>query len=63
MNSIFGITGIKVKPIYTDETRPSAMNAVNDFLDEYDGNIIDIKPLDLGNGCTRYVIIYKAVSG
>lgn len=62
MNSIFGITGIQVKSIYVDETRLGALAPVNDFLDEYDGNIIDIKPLDLGNGCTRYVIIYKAVS-
>ena len=59
MNSILGVTGIRVKSIFVDESRPDALAPVNDFLDEYDGFIIDIKAFNLDRGFTRYIIIYK----
>lgn len=61
MNSIFGITGVRVKSVFVDESRPGAIDIVNSFLEEYDGNIINIEAFNLDRGFTRYIITYKAV--
>lgn len=34
---------------------------LNDFLMEYSGNIVDIKPVQMFQGWTRYIVIYKAI--
>jgi hypothetical protein len=54
---MYGITGIQMKVIDVHGT--DAMD-VNLFLEEYDGNIIDIRTEQMLYGVTRYVIIYKA---
>ena len=57
MNTLYGITGIAVKAI---ETCENDMDEVNSFLAEYDGNIINIQPVPMLYGWTRFVITYKA---
>lgn len=43
---------IDVQGINTDE--------LNDFLIEYEGFILDIKPMSLFHGLTRFVVVYRA---
>lgn len=57
MMLMYGITGIQVKAIETDH---NDMTEVNRFLDEYDGNIIEIQTIPLLYGKARFVIVYKA---
>lgn len=49
--------GTQVKMIDIQGTNADELN---DFLIEYEGFILDIKPMGLMHGLTRYVIIYKA---
>lgn len=58
MNNVFGITGIRVKAI---EVEKNDLTKVNDFLGEYDGNIIDIQVIPMFQGFSRFVITYKAI--
>lgn len=58
MNNVFGITGIRVNAI---EVNQNDVTKVNDFLDEYDGNIIDIQIIPMFQGFSRFVITYKAI--
>ena len=58
MNNVFGITGIRVKAIEVDK---NDLTKVNDFLEEYDGNIIDIQVIPMLYGVSRFVITYKAI--
>ena len=58
MNNVFGITGIRVKAI---EVNKNNVAEVNEFLDEYDGNIIDVQIIPMLQGVSRFVIVYKAV--
>ena len=56
---MFGIHGIMVKVI---DCKDDDVKDLNQFLDEYDGNIIDIKTVPMLYGITRYVVIYKGVN-
>lgn len=58
MNNVFGITGIRVKAI---EVNKNDVKEVNEFLDEYDGYIIDVQIIPMFQGMSRFVIVYKAV--
>ena len=58
MNNIFGITGIRTKAFEVNKNDTSEVNA---FLNEYDGNIIDIQIIPLFQGYSRWMVIYKAV--
>lgn len=54
---MYGIKGIQIKVI---DVQGTDVWEVNDFLDEYDGNIIAINPEQMLYGVTRYIITYKA---
>ena len=58
MGNIYGVTGVRVKAI---EAPHEDLTEVNDFLDEYDGNIIDIQTSPMAYGVTKYIIVYKAI--
>lgn len=60
MKNIYGLTGIRVKVI----SQPMAdllAKEVNRFLEEYDGNIIDIQTLPPMHDSVQYIIFYKAI--
>lgn len=57
MNNLLGIMGIALKAIECDK---NDMTEVNEFLDEYDGYIIDIQIIPLMYGKERVMITYKA---
>ncbi len=57
--NLFGITGISVK---TFDCFQNQLEDLHQFLEEYDGNIIDIQTVAMFQGVTRYVVIYKATS-
>lgn len=59
MNNMLHITGIQVKAI---EVNKNDVSEVNEFLAEYDGNIIDIQIIPMMYGISRFVITYKAVN-
>ena len=54
--NVYGITGIQVKAI---EVNQNDLTEVNDFLLEYDGNIIDIQFIPMFHGVSRCIITYK----
>lgn len=58
MNNMLNIKGIQVKAI---EVNKNDVSEVNEFLVEYDGNIIDIQIIPMMYGISRFVITYKAV--
>ena len=58
MKNMFGYTGIHVKAIEVDK---NDVTEVNEFLEEYDGNIIDIQIIPMFQGVSRFVIVYKAI--
>lgn len=58
MNNIYGITGIKVKII---EVNGKETKELDDFLAEYDGNIIDIQTVGMMYGVCKFIITYKEV--
>ena len=58
MNNMYGITGIKVKII---EVNSRETKELDDFLAEYDGNIIDIQTVGMLYGVCKFIITYKAV--
>ena len=58
MNNVFGITGIQVKAI---EVNQNDVTAVNDFLEEYDGNVIGVQVIPMFQGMSRFIIVYKAI--
>ena len=60
MTNMFGITGIQVKIIDIYKNDMSGETDLNLFLDEYNGNIIDIRTEQMMYGVTRFAIIYKA---
>lgn len=60
MKNIYGLTGIRVKVICQPMNDLTAKE-VNRFLEEYDGNIIDIQVQPPMYDCDRYIITYKAV--
>lgn len=59
MNDYRGIIGIQVKTI---NVIGNNNEEVNEFLEEYDGYIIDIKIIPSPNMCDviKYIIIYQA---
>lgn len=58
MANMRGVIGIRTKII---EVAGEDVRAVNDFLEEYDGYIIDIQTVGMLYGWCKFVIIYKAV--
>lgn len=62
MTNMFGVTGIQVKiiDIYKNDMDGNNITDLNLFLEEYDGNIIDIRTEQMVYGVTRFAIIYKA---
>lgn len=58
MKSVYGITGIRVKAI---EASHEGLEEVNKFLEEHDGNIIDIQISPMMYGVTKYIIVYRAI--
>lgn len=57
MKNLFGITNIHVKAI---EVSRNEMEEVNKFLEEHDGDIIDLQVMPMLYGMSRFIIIYKA---
>lgn len=55
MNNIYGITDIRVKTI---EVNKNNVSEVNEFLAEYDGDIIDIQTVPMFQGYWRAIIVY-----
>lgn len=58
MTNFRGITGIRTKII---EVEGVNTDELNDFLEEYDGYIIDIQTVGMLHGWCKFIIIYKAV--
>lgn len=58
MNHLFGLKGIQAKAF---EITHMDMTEVNEFLREYDGNIIDVQVVPMAMGLSKVVVIYKAV--
>ena len=56
MNNVFGITGIRVKFFSFNNNA----DELNDFLDEYDGNIIDLQYQQYSS-IRQVMVVYKAV--
>ena len=52
MNNIFGIKGVKIKVFGLIDTF-----VINEFLSEYDGNIIDIQTCPCDSG-SKIVVVY-----
>ena len=59
MNSIFGITNIRIKAI---EVNQNDLTEVNRFLDNHNGNIINIQTIPLFQGFSRFFITYREES-
>lgn len=57
MKNLYGMTGIEVKII---EVYGNEVEELNNFLKEYDGNIIDVQAIGMFNGFAKFVIMYKA---
>lgn len=55
---MINIKGIQIKSFEVDHDN---VDEVNMFLEEYDGNIIDIKIIPLLYGKSRYVVIYRGI--
>ena len=53
---MFGITNIRVKAIEVDKNDTTE---VNDFLKEYDGEIINIQFIPMFQGFSRCIITYR----
>jgi hypothetical protein len=58
MKSLLGTIGIRTKII---EVEGDNVREVNDFLEEYDGYIIDVQTVGMLYGWCKFVILYKAV--
>lgn len=57
MRNLYGITGLWVKVI---DCKGDEVGELNRFLDEYNGNIVEIQTVPMAYGITRYVVIHKA---
>lgn len=58
MKNLLGTIGIRTKII---EVEGDNAREVNDFLEEYDGYIIDVQTVGMLYGWCKFVILYKAV--
>lgn len=56
MNKMYGITGIQVKFFVLDNNAKE----LNEFLQEYDGNIIDIQYQQNDFAVRQIMVVYKA---
>ena len=56
MNKMYGITGIQVKFFVIDNNSEE----LNEFLQEYDGNIIDIQYQQNDFAVRQIMVVYKA---
>ncbi len=52
----YGMKNIQVKVIDCEKDDVLILNL---FLDKYNGKIIDIKPVLMFSGWTRYVVVYQ----
>lgn len=57
MKNLYGITGIQVEAI---DCTKNHLEELNEFLEEHDGDILEIQTVAMLYGVTRYVVIYKA---
>ena len=57
MKNLYGMTGIEVKII---EVYGNEVEELNNFLKEYNGNIIDVQTIGMFNGFVKFIIMYKA---
>lgn len=58
MNKMYGITGIKVKFFVCQN---GDANELNNFLEEYDGNIIDIQYQQNNFAVKQVMVVYKGI--
>ena len=58
MKNLYGLTNIMVKVI---DCKGDDVGELNKFLDEYNGNVVEIQTVGMLYGITRYVVIYKAM--
>ena len=58
MNHLYGLTGLRVRAF---EIQHEDVSAVNEFLEEYDGNIVDVAAVPMALGVTKIIVTYKAV--
>lgn len=58
MNHLYGLTGLRVRAF---EIQNEDTTKVNEFLEEYDGNIVDIAAVPMALGMTKIIVTYKAV--
>ena len=58
MNKMYGITGIKVKFFICKE---EDVDKLNNFLEEYDGNIIDIQYQQNNFAVKQVMVVYKGI--
>jgi hypothetical protein len=58
MNNMYGITGIQVKFFYIRKEEDE--NKLNDFLDEYNGHIINIQYQQNDYSPKQIMVVYKA---
>ena len=56
MANIFGITGLRVAVI---DAKSDNLDKVNSFIEEYDGNIVEIQTTQMMYGTTRFIITYR----
>lgn len=55
MNNVFGITNIRAKAFEVNKNDTSEVNA---FLEEHDGEIIDIQIIPMFQGYSRWIVVY-----
>lgn len=58
MNKMYGITGIRVKFFVCQNENADELN---NFLEEYDGNIIDIQYQQNNFAVKQVMVVYKEV--
>lgn len=56
---LYKMSGVRVK-LFEIEKDDIHAKELNKFLEEYDMNIIDIKPMPMLYGVTKVMVIYKA---
>lgn len=60
MAHLYGLTGLRIRAF---EVQHEDTDEVNKFLEEYDGNIVDIDAVPMALGVTKIIVTYKAVEG
>ena len=58
MKNLYGLTNLMVKVI---DCEGDDVGELNKFLDEYNGNVVEIQAQQMMYGITRYIVIFKAI--